>query len=296
MDTSFRLEDVYSRINFRLAESTTYGLGGTAKIAYYPKNIDEVCGIYDTLTNQDEKFFILGKGSNILVSDAGFNGAVICTCKLKGLRKKGNLIQCDSGVTVGEILNYCISNACGGLEYLAGIPASLGGLVCMNGGANGQYISKNVVTVTIYDGKIRTLTQEECHFSVKHSTMQDIKCVILSMELKTTNDLKENIRNKIKMRINERKSQPKGKSCGCVFKNPEGISAGKLIDECGLKGYRIGGALISPEHANFILNDGATAADIYNLISFIKKTVFQKTGIELEEEVIYIGDFHDFNG
>lgn len=292
----YALKQVPSRKDFSFAEYTTYQLGGKAKIAYFPQNFEQACAVYDAVSKKEERILFLGKGSNLLVSDKGFDGTVICTSKLNDIRKEGSILRCGSGVTVAELLKFCIANCCGGLEYLAGIPASLGGVVCMNGGTNGHYICENVISIKAYDGSLKELGNKECRFGNKHSIMRDINCLVLELNLKTEADSAENIRNKIKKQLEARRHQPKGKSCGCVFKNPAGISAGKLIDQCGLKGYRIGGALVSQEHANFILNDGGTSEDVFSLISRIKKIVFKKTGVSLEEEVIYIGEFHEFNG
>lgn len=282
--------------NFSLARHTTYGLGGNAPVAYFPKNSVEFCALYDELKQRNLPFFVLGRGSNLLVSDRGYDGAVVATSSFRTIKREGNEIICSSGATVGDLLNFCKAEGLGGLEYLAGIPATLGGVAYMNGGAGGKFIAENIKSVTIYDGKLRELSLKDCNFGNKHSIMRDINCIILGIRLKTFADSPIIIAERIADRLQARATQPGGKSCGCVFKNPMGESAGKLIDECGLKGARIGGAQVSDRHANFILNRGGTAADVRALIALIQREVYQKRGVRLEEEVIYIGDFNDSNG
>ncbi len=288
---SSRIDEIRSEKNFNFAKNTFYGLGGSAKIAYYPQTYGETCALFDYLKKSGERFTVLGCGSNILASDKGYDGAVICTSSLKQIKKCGNTLRAGAGVNVSELLRFCEENGAGGLEYLAGIPASVGGLVYMNGASCGKAISENVLSVTIYDGKLRRLCENECNFGNKHSTMRDINCVVLEAELQVYNETSEKIVEKISECLKARKNQPKGRSCGCVFKNPSGVSAGKIIDSCGLKGARFGGAYVSPVHANFIMNDGASASDVYGLISYIKREVRRKTCIDLEEEIVYIGDF-----
>ena len=161
----------------------------------------------------------------------------------------------------------------------------------MNGGAGGLYIGDSVRNVLLYDGKINIFTNKKCNFGYKYSIMRDINGLILGVTLKIYPQTPEIVREKISFYLNNRKFHPKGASCGCVFKNVGKISAGKIIDECGLKGLRCGGAYVSPQHANFFINEGGCAADVYKLIGTVKKRVFEQTSIKLEEEVVYIGDF-----
>lgn len=285
------IEKIEKTVDFNFALNTTYGLGGLAKTAYFPKNERECIAVYDYLNQQKNNYVFLGNGSDVLVSDKGFLGSVICMKKLKGISTENNIISVSAGVTVGELLDYCTMRGLSGLEFLAGIPATVGGLLYMNGGIDGIYLGEKVQSARIYDGKERKLTSSDCNFKYKYSVMQDVPCAILGgkffIEQKTCIEVKE----KISYYLQKRKRLPKGKSCGCVFKNPKGLSAGKLIDEANLKGLKLGGAEVSAEHANFILNKGASSNDIYNLIKKVKCIVKDKFGITLEEEVIYIGEF-----
>lgn len=286
------ISGIKSEENFDLARNTTYGVGGLCKKAYFPTTEDEATQIYATLTEAKEKFFILGNGSNILASDSFYDGSVICTAGLNGIFEYGDKLKCQSGVRVGSLLQYCISNGLSGLEFLAGIPASVGGLTFMNGGAGGKFISDVLEVCTVFTKKTIELSNKSCSFGYKYSTMRDINCMILSCEFNVERSSPTEVKNNIAQYLQRRSKQPKGKSCGCVFKNPDGVSAGYLIEACGLKGFRCGGAEVSRKHANFIINDnGARAADIYKLIEHIKREVFSAFGVRLEEEVVYIGEF-----
>ena len=286
------IEEVKSVTDFSFAKNTTYACGGYAGIAYFPESIKQATTVYDYLDKNNVRFMALGCGSNVLASDKGFDGAVISTRHLSGVSQVGeNSIFCYAGTTVAELLKFCSDSGFGGLEYLAGIPATVGGLALMNGGAGGFYIGDNVVNVLLYNGTIHSFSNKKCNFGYKYSIMRDIKCLILGVELKIYPQTGEKVRENISLYLNNRKRLPKGASCGCVFKNQGNISAGKLIDESGLKGLTCGRACVSKEHANFLINNGGCSADVYVLIDLVKKKVFERTGIKLEEEVVYIGDF-----
>ena len=286
------IENVKVIKNFSFAKNTTYACGGTAEIAYFPNTVKQATAVYDYLTLSGKKFVTLGNGSNVLASDNHFDGAVLSTKLLKGVSQTGeNTVFCYAGTAVAELLKFCVDCGFGGLEHLAGIPATLGGLTLMNGGARGVYLNENVVNVMLYNGAIRNFSNKKCNFGYKYSIMRDISCLILGVELRVYAQNSKKVRDNILTCLNYRKFHPKGASCGCVFKNIGKVSVGKLIEDCGLKGLTCGGAFVSSEHANFIINKGGVSADVYNLINSVKKDVYDKTGIVLEEEVVYIGDF-----
>ncbi len=290
-------ESVRTEYGFSFAKNTAYGCGGNAKVAYFPAGARQLAAVYDFLLFNEIKFVTLGNGTNVLASDRDFDGAVISTIDLKGIYRTGaNTLFCRAGTKVAALLKYCAGNGFGGLEYLAGIPATCGGLVLMNGGAGGKYVGENTVGVKIYDGKFRRLSNKSCRFGQKYSVMRDKDCVIFGAELSFTPDSPENIRAKIAERLAARAGQPSGRNCGCVFKNAGGTSAGRIIDEAGLKGLSVGGAFVSEKHANFIINTGTSSSDVFALIKEVKRAVSEKTGIVLEEEVVYIGDFNDSFG
>ncbi|MDE7076841.1 MAG: UDP-N-acetylmuramate dehydrogenase [Clostridia bacterium] len=281
---------------FTFAKNTTYGLGGNALKAYYPRTPWQAKQVYDNLKSCGTRFEIVGCGSNLLVSDSGMEGEVISTRDLRGIiRLSADKLLCLAGTRISELLAYCKNHSLGGLEYLYGIPATVGGAAYMNAGVSGFAIGDNIVDVCVYDGKIAHFSHEMCKFGYRRSTMRDINALILSIIVKVDECSLQDIDDRISYFKNRRSHLPKGKSCGCVFKNPEGYCAGKLIDFAGLKGYKVGGARVSDIHADFILNEGATANDVKTLINLVKSRVFEKFGIVLEEEVVYIGEFNDFN-
>ena len=286
------LNRVWRDENFTFSKYTTYGVGGGARYAYFPHNMLEARVVYDKIESSGEKLFVLADGSNVLASDRGFNGSVLCTRQLRGIvRVDESTIFCLAGTPVNDILKYCREKGLGGLEYLAGIPASIGGLAFMNGGVGDKYISSNILSVKIYNGKDHNLLNHDCSFTYKHSTMRDIKCLILGVCLSVYKDSNISITNKINERLEARRKLPSGRSCGCVFKNSDGVSAGRLIEECGLAGYGTSRVFVSKIHCNFIINNGASADEIKNLIYKVKTAVFQKLNVRLEEEVVYVGSF-----
>lgn len=282
---------------FDFSKNTTYGLGGCAEKGYYPKNLVQARYIFDILSQNASGFEILGNGSNVLTSDGGINRAVISTRRLKGIvRLSDTKLLCLAGTTIAELLAYCKRHSLGGLEFMFGIPATIGGAAYMNAGVSGKAIGDKVELVCAYNGKDLVFNRENCNFGYRRSTMRDINVLILSIILSVQPGIAQKIEEEILYYKSKRSHLPKGKSCGCVFKNPENASAGYLIEAVGLKGFRYGGAVVSPKHANFILNDGGTAGDVKYVIDTVKSKVFQKFGILLNEEVVYIGDFNDFNG
>ena len=295
MDIDNRFKDIANVkkiIDFSFAKNTTYACGGNAHIAYFPNSVSQATVVYDYLTESGEEFVILGNGSNVLASDSDFKGAVLCTKGLRGIsRVDQNKIFCHAGTRVSELMSFCVEQGLSGLEYLAGIPATVGGLALMNGGAGGLYIANNIVNVLLYNGSIFKFSNKKCNFAYKYSIMRDINALILGVELRIYPQNGEKVRDNISTYLSYRKFHPKGASCGCVFKNIGNLSAGKLIEDCGLKGVRYGGAYVSDIHANFLINDGGHASDVYKLITIVKEKVFELTGMKLEEEVVYIGDF-----
>lgn len=281
--------------DFLFSLNTTYGLGGRATVAYYPKNLVEARRVVDELNSKGQKFTVIGSGSNILASDKGFNGAVISTKKLSGIINRGNRLTCLAGTKISTLLAYCKKRNFGGLEYLNGIPASIGGAAYMNAGVGADCIGNDILSVAAYDGKTRILSHKSCNFAYRQSTMRDINALILSVTVKIRPASSEEIEKRTEYFKSRRVHIPKGKSCGCVFKNPQGISAGLLIDSANLKGLSVGGAFVSPDHANFIINNGGTASDVRTLIETVRTKVFEKFGILLREEVVYIGEFNEFN-
>ena len=287
-----RFAEVKRLYNFDLAANTTYGCGGKARVAYFPKDESEAASVFSRLKENGERFFVLGGGSNVLAQDGMLCGAILSSAAMRTITylPDGNLL-CGAGVKVSELLALCQKEGFCGLEYLAGIPATVGGIAYMNAGAGGKSISENVVYVRLFDGVFRNLNVKECDFTYRHSAMRDINCLICEVCLSVSRSTSEDVSLAIRERILKRSSLPKGRSCGCVFKNRHGVSAGMIIEAADLCGARFGGAQVSCEHANFIINRGSRSADVYALIRHVQRVVRKRMGVSLNEEVCYIGDF-----
>ena len=282
-----------AEIPFSFRAHTTIGVGGDAEAALYPATAEGFSFAVSRLRSAGIAFLVLGKGSNVLASDAGYRGVVLRTDRMRSLTltEQGILAQC--GVGVGSLLRFAAENGRGGLHFLAGIPASVGGAAFMNAGACGRYIGETIRCVTALCGENAHLfSSDECAFSYKHSLFMEQPFYILSVEFMTESGEKKSILRDIDRVICARDRLPRGKSMGCVFKNPPDVSAGTLIEQAGLKGASVGDAVVAQEHANFILNRGkASAAQIRELIETIRMRVYAVSGVRLEEEIRYIGEF-----
>jgi UDP-N-acetylmuramate dehydrogenase len=275
-----------------LAEFTTFKIGGPADWFYQAKNEQDLIKAVSFCRYQKIPFFILGGGSNLLITDKGFRGMVI---KLENKEEKvlGEKITVGAGFKLGELVKLASDNNLSGLEFLAGIPGTVGGAVVGNAGAWQQNIGDKVERVKVLDEKnqIQWFNRIDCQFDYRQSRFKNKKEIILAIEfvLKKENSLI--IKERIKEYLSKRQSQPKAFSAGCIFINPKPKSAGDLIEKCGLKGTRKNNAEISPLHANFIVNHGgAKAKDMLELISLVKQKVKEKFGINLEEEITILGE------
>ncbi len=276
---------------FDFSLHSTIHVGGIAKIAYYPESIAETAELVETFSKEEIPYLILGNLSNVLPADEGYDGALISTKRLNGV-ELGEKIFVYAGTMAGGLLKAAKSANYTGVEFLAGIPCTLGGALYMNAGAGGKYISEIVDSVLVLrEGKQMLLPKSECDYSYKHSAFMENKDIILGGFLNLQRATKEEIEFQERTYLARRAHLPKGFSMGCVFKNPPDKFAGELIEGTGLKGFRIGGAKISELHANFILNDkGATAKDIRALIELTKNAVRAQYGIELQEEIRDLGE------
>ena len=283
------LSEIKTQTPFDLAKHSTIGIGGKAKLAFYPKTIEEVCLVVSTLQTFEADYCIVGNMSNILPPDNPKDKIIVCLKELVGAQI-GESGFALAGTNSGTLLRACRYARRSGVEFLAGIPCTLGGALYMNAGVNGKYIADVVQSVTILrDGQIKKLSIEECDYSYKHSVFMQNKDVILGAELRLKEESERCISETEKEYLKRRSHLPKGKSMGCVFKNLNGFSAGKLIEEAGLKGIRHGNVYIAEEHANFIINGGkACEKDVRELIEKIKEIVYIKFGVMLEEEIRYL--------
>lgn len=268
----------------------TFRTGGNAALVVSPESEEQLAAAYKLLSK--ENCFILGNGSNILIPDEGLTRPVIRLAdNFSGITKTGETsFRVLAGTKLITVCNYAYENGLTGLEFAYGIPGSAGGAVFMNAGAYDGEIKDVVSAVRAIgtDGTIKTLTSDELAFSYRYSVFQTEPYLIVSADFNLSKSDKVDIKAKMDDFIGRRKSkQPlEYPSAGSAFKRPEGAYAGKLIQDCGLAGYRIGGAEVSSKHCGFIINkDNATSNDILELIGYVSKVVLEKTGFRLEPEV-----------
>lgn len=279
-----------------LSAVSTFGIGGNAAFFVVPRDIPSVKEILRILRELKERYIVIGNASNLLFSDYGFDGAVISTKSLCSINDENGVLTAECGVMLPGLCHYAAKNGYSGFEGLCSIPATVGGAVRMNAGAFGCEISDRLISVSVYSpesDKTVTKTADKCGFSYRHSTAAGENEMILEARFIPETGKPDDILAKMdKNRQMRLKSQPSGvKSAGSYFKKPNAEkSAGELIDICGLKGKGVGGAFVSEKHGNFIINKNgsAKASEVLALAEIIKATVFEKTGIPLEEEVLYI--------
>lgn len=274
---------------------TSFRIGGNVDCFCEIKNIEALKKVIIACKKYNVPYFILGLGSNLLVSDNGIRGVVIKLCgEFNAITLlDSNTVRCGTGVTLAGLCVFARKMSLSGLEFAWGIPGSVGGAVYMNAGAYGGEI-KDIVTASSYmdsDGNIFSFNEDELDFSYRHSVYSDKNYIILD----ATFNLKPKNQNDIIFRMDELMDRRKTKqplnrpSAGSVFKRPEGYFAAALIEECGLKGFSIGDAQVSEKHSGFIINKGnATAHDVIALVEHIKKTVKEQKGVELCCEIKYV--------
>jgi len=273
-----------------LKNHTSFKIGGPAEFFIEPKDLRDLRRLLAMGKIYKLPIFILGAGSNILVNDQRIKGIILHPASgyFKKVTLRRNRLEAGSAVPLSTLLARAAGAGLSGLEFMAGIPGTLGGALAMNAGIPGKTIADLVEKVTVmdYNGRVRTLRPSHISFGYRRSGLA--KYIILSASLRLAKKKKSLIRDEMKQRIFLRRmtqdlSRP---SAGCVFKNPPGDSAGRLIDACGLKGRRAGGAVVSEKHANFFVNGGgARAKDVLKLMKLASAGVKNKFGIELEPEV-----------
>jgi len=274
-----------------MSRHTTFRTGGKADIFVTPKNLEELIRVL----NITKDVTIIGNGSNILVSDKGIRGITISLKNFVNYEVLDDIIVAQSGILLSKLSNIALDNSLSGLEFACGIPGTLGGATYMNAGAYGQEM-KDVVISSKYldldDFEIYEINNHE--FGYRKSIYQNNNKIILEVKLKLKKSEKSLIEQCMKENNEHRRSrQPLSlPSAGSIFKREEGVVVSKLIDEAGLKGYKIGGAEVSTMHAGFIVNSGnASTKDILDLIKFIKDTIKKKYNIDIHEEIRLVGEF-----
>jgi len=308
-DTTRGIDNLYRRLHGRLRGEmlrdvplsgyTSFRIGGPADLVVAPKGQEDLVLVCQALLEEGCRFTVLGKGTNVLVADSGYRGVVVLlTPGLKRTRIKGEgEVYVESGCLLNRLITWCMEHGLAGMEELSGIPGSLGGAVRMNAGAHGRCMGDAVRSVRVLklEGEQvaeKELTPEEVGFGYRRSAGIGDGDIIYEVKLNLYYEDKERIRAKREMYLAwRRERQPLHRpSAGSVFLNPPGVSAGEVIERCGLKGAREGDALVSPKHANFIVNAGrATAEEVLRLMNRIKEEVFRREGIELQEEIKLIG-------
>jgi len=275
-----------------LGPMTTFRIGGTADIYVEPMTIAEVLALQRYFRENNFPYMVLGNGSNLLVSDEGYRGAAINLEKgFSDLQVIDGLVIAGAGVRLATFTDFCIRHGYSGTEMLAGIPGTLGGALVMNAGAYGGEISAHLLDVTIArNGEAAALPRDACGFRYRDSGLRN--WVLLSARFALPPGDREDLRRRRRELLLSRNSaQPVSQpNAGCIFKNPPGQHAGRLIEESGLKGHVIGGAEVSQRHANFIVAErNARAEDVLALINHVRKTVFDRTGVELQPEILLVG-------
>lgn len=281
--------------NSPLKQRCSMKIGGACDILVKPGSERVLAELLSLCRNEGIPYFVMGRGSNLLFSDEGFRGVVILIGQeLGGITAEGNTITAGAGTTLSAVCNAALENGLSGMEFAYGIPGSVGGALYMNAGAYGGEMKDIVVSCRCIDekGDVIEMHPEEMKLSYRHSVFTQRGCVITSVTLR----LHPAEREAIKARMTELMQKRRDKqpleypSCGSTFKRPEGYFAAALIEECGLKGYTIGGAQVSEKHSGFVINrGGATSRDVLALVEHIKKTVREQKGVELECEMLIIG-------
>jgi UDP-N-acetylmuramate dehydrogenase len=277
-----------------MARHTSFGLGGPADVYVAPADGPAFRECLALLYDEQVPVIVLGKGTNILVRDGGVDGAVVATERaFTELSATGDGLTAGSGVTLTRALSFCVEEGLSGIEELAGIPGTMGGGVVTNAGSFGVSLADRLRTVTVLrpGGEPVVLAGEELKAAYRRVELPEgavVESVALTLERDEGDKIRERQRSTLERKW---KSQPAGmRSAGCIFKNPPSGAAGRLIDEAGLKRTRIGGAVVSDVHANYILNDrGASSADVEELIDLVRARVLDKSGVALELEVEIIG-------
>ena len=289
--------------NVILASYTTYKIGGHADYFFVAKNKAELVEAVVEARKNKMKYFILGTGANILVGDKGFRGLVIKN-ESDTIRIDGDFVISESGATIHDLIENTLNLNLSGFEHFAGIPSTVGGAVWQNLHFLSPDRSKTVFVGDIIDSaeildegnNIVKVNRDFFNFDYDHSVLHDRNLLVTEVRFTLTPKEKELIQNQIdenlKWRNERHPNVVEFPSCGSVFKKIADIGVGRLIDETGLKGYKIGGAMVSEKHANFIVNTGgAKAKDVCSLIELIKEKVFDKTGHKLQTEIGFVGEF-----
>lgn len=282
--------------NVCMADYCTFKAGGNAKQLYLVSNVQGLKEVLSIIRSLNQKPYILGNGSNILVSDKGIEDPVVMLCDdFNIITVEDDVITAGAAALLSKVSRVAYENGLGGAEFASGIPGTVGGAIFMNAGAYGGEMKDIVTSVDLLkNGEEITVSSGDMNFSYRHSLAMDEDMIVLRMRIKLVRKDKSEILSLMDdLNGRRRDKQPlEYPSAGSTFKRPEGYFAGKLIMDSGLSGERVGGAMVSTKHCGFIINyDNATATEIYELIKKVQSIVYEKQGVMLEPEVRLIGDF-----
>lgn len=284
-------------INELMSRHTTFRTGGPASLFIRPRTTEEIKGVLKLLKRSEVDFFILGNGSNLLVSDKGYDGVVISLANFDDIKLEDETkVIAQAGAMNSAIASLARDNSLTGFEFAAGIPGTIGGAMIMNAGAYGGEMKDITAKVTVLssDGEVIKLDGQAMKFGYRTSAIKGKKFVVLSALLELQKGNKDEIAGKMQeLALKRKDKQPlEYPSAGSTFKRPEGYFAGKLIEDSGLRGFSVGGAAVSEKHCGFVINKGnATSSDIYNLIKHVQDKVYEDFSVKLEPEVIMLGEF-----
>lgn len=278
--------------NVDLKKLNTYRIGGIAKYLIKPSDMEELKNTIKELNEKNMKYYVLGGGTNVILPDKDFDGAIIKLDKLNAFLIKDSCVYAGSGLSLNEFIKKCLDEGYTNFSNLYGIPGSLGGAIIGNAGANGSEMFDDLCAVLVYnDGLIKLINKENINYEYRNTEFKNSNVIIIGAIFKLIPGNVDESWQMIKENLEKRKNtQPlEYPSAGSVFKNPKGLSAGKLIDECNLKEKTIGGAKVSKKHANFIINENnATSYDIITLINEIKEEVKKQKNVDLELEQVIV--------
>ena len=279
--------------NIDLKKYNTYGIGGIAKYMVFPSSEEKLVKLLDYIKNEKMSWYILGGGSNVIIPDEDYVGVIINLKELNNYEFDKDVINVESGISLGKLVNVMLDAGYTNLSSLMGIPGLLGGAIIGNAGAYGTSIFDYIINVKFIDedGNIKELNKEEIKYDYRWTEFKEKKVIVLSAKIKCINGNVAEAKEKIKENLEKRrKSQPlEYKNAGSVFRNPPSHAAGYLIEHSGLKGITVGGAMVSKKHANFIINfNNATSRDIINLVELIKSKVKDVYNVELELEQVKV--------
>ena len=289
-------EKFFVRRDYSMKRITSFRIGGNADLVVYPRDTAAFVYAINTAKELGVPNIVIGNGSNTLASDKGFRGVVFVTTELRKVTVDGEFLTAGCGCLLGSVGTNASTAGLSGAEFANGIPGTVGGAVYMNAGAYGGQMSDIVYSTECYDldsGEFLTLDNASQKFDYRHSVFMEKSYIVLSATFKLTKGNPDEIKAKMNEHLKARREkQPlEYPSAGSTFKRPVGYFAGKLIEDAGLKGTSVGGAMVSPKHAGFIINTGdATASDVCELIKIVKDKVYSMFGVTLECEIRFVGE------